>query len=660
MTIFSTTTVHKSYNDVPLLTGVSFGMETGEHVGIIGSNGVGKTTLMRIIAGVEEPDNGTVAFNKEATFEYLSQTPDLEADDLVLDSVMKSRPALYNLLRRHAELCALVDNVDEANSAEDTVSLHDDLHEVSHQIDNDNGWTLEHESKAMLQKLGVTRFDERIQNLSGGLRKRVALAKTLLSDADLLILDEPTNHLDADSVQWLQDTLYASPRAILLITHDRYFLDAVTTRIVELERGKLISFPGNYENYVEKKSMITANEESTADHQKNRLRTELAWLKAGARAQRKKQKSRVDWVNNLKEDQARLREATELKQIKIEVGNQFAGGQLIDAVNIGKSIGGNQLFHNFTYKASKGDRIGIIGANGSGKSTLLNILIGEIEPDSGTVKIGSTARIGYFRQESTDILPTHSVMGAVREIAEYIDTGIGRDRFLSAKDMLQRFNFAPNRYSTLVEKLSGGERRRLGLLRVLMNNPNILILDEPTNDFDIPTLGALEDYLQNFYGALIIVSHDRAFLDRTVEFIYSFEPDADGLVHIKQYPGNYSAYLEKKEIASEEAKVSAASEELRRAEVDVKQMAASAGTNGANANKPRKNKYNLERERAALEERISTMEQRKVELETLLSTDETTDYKIIVARSDELAHILSSLDEATMQWLEVQEEAGAI
>ncbi len=639
MTIFSATTISKSYNDIPLLIGVSFGMESGEHVGIIGSNGVGKTTLMRIIAGSEEPDDGTVAFNKEATFEYLSQVPALNDDDFVLDAVMKARPKTFHLLHRHAELCAIMENDGVEHSHAEVQA---ELHEVSRAIDDDGGWLLENEAKAMLQKLGVTRFTERIANLSGGLKKRVALAKTLMSDVDLLILDEPTNHLDADSVQWLQDRLTASPRAILLITHDRYFLDAVTTRIVELDRGKLISFPGNYENYVERKSMITANEEATADHQKNRLRTELAWLKAGARAQRKKQKSRVDWVKNLQEDQARLREATELKQIKIEVGNQFAGSQLIDAENITQKIGNQTLFHNFTYKATKGDRIGIIGPNGSGKSTLLNTLVGEIEPHAGTVKIGATARIGYFRQESSDITPTLSVMAAVREVAEYIDTGIGRDRFLTAKDMLQRFNFAPNQYGALVSKLSGGERRRLGLLRVLMNNPNILILDEPTNDFDIQTLGALEDYLQFFHGALIIVSHDRAFLDRTVEFIYSFEPNEEGLVHIKQYPGNYSDYLEKKEVRNDNAREEALREAAKPSEQVPK----------PSSETPRKNKYQLTKERESLEKRIQALEQRKAELEAILSSGES-DYKLLKERSDELAELLTTLDDITLQWLEM-------
>jgi ABC transport system ATP-binding/permease protein len=644
MTIFSATTLAKSYNDVPLLTSVSFGMESGEHIGIIGSNGVGKTTLMRIIAGTEEPDAGTVAFNKEATFEYLSQVPDIPDDELVLNAVMQARPKMYELLNRHAQLCAVMENDKTSND-----EVQKELHEVSRAIDDDHGWLLENEARAMLQKLGCTRFDERIRNLSGGLKKRVALAKTLMSDVDLLILDEPTNHLDADSVQWLQDKLTASPRAMLLITHDRYFLDAVTTRIVELDRGKVISFNGNYEFYVEKKAMQTANEEATADHQQNRLRDELAWLKAGARAQRKKQKSRVDWANKMQEDQARLRAATELKQIKIEVGTQASGSQLIDAVGISKTIGNRILFENFTYKATKGDRIGIIGANGSGKSTLLNMMTGEIPPDTGTIKVGSTARIGYFRQESSDIDPTINVLAAVRDVAEYIDTGVGRDRYLSAKDMLQRFNFATNQFGSLVGNLSGGERRRLGLLRVLMNNPNVLLLDEPTNDFDIQTLGALEEYLQHFFGVLIIVSHDRAFLDRTVEFIYSFEEDSAGKRVIKQYPGNYSSYLEKKETAKEDAQNEALRKE--QAEREAAQNLAQANNDG----KPKKTKYQAHRERESLERKIENLEKKKAEIEHFLATSGTTDYAILKEKSDELVALMAQIDTVTEAWLEVQE-----
>lgn len=620
-------------------------MEYGEHVAIIGTNGVGKTTLMRIIAGIEEPDEGIVAFNKEVRLAYLGQQPELENSDSVLDSVMKVYPQAFALLRRYTELCSLLDNT---SSRSDISAAQRELREVSQKIDSESAWNLESEAKAMLHRLGVRNMEERIENLSGGLKKRVALAKILLSDAQLLILDEPTNHLDADSAQWLQDHLTASPKALLLTTHDRYFLDAVAHRIVEIDRGKVISFAGNYEYYVERKALIVANEEATAEHLGNRLRKELSWLAASARAQRKKHKSRVEWVRKLQDHHAHLRKATETKNIKIEVGMQLAGSQLIDAVNISKAVGDRQLFQNFTYKAAKGDRIGIIGPNGSGKSTLLNILAGELQPDTGTVKFGSSVRIGYFRQESSDIAPTLSVLAALREIAEYIDTGVGRERFLTAKDMLQRFNFSPHQFGTLVGHLSGGERRRLGLLRVLMSNPNVLLLDEPTNDFDIPTLHALEEYLQFFHGALIIVSHDRAFLDRTVHYIYAFEPDSQGIMCIKEYPGNYSAYLEYKELQRQH-KHMASAEKVHKS---TSNNTATVSSNISSSKAPL-NKYQRSKQREHLEHSIASHEQRKAELEQLLCSGVTTDYKLLQHYSDELAQVIEELDVLIALWIEL-------
>jgi ATP-binding cassette subfamily F protein uup len=641
MNIFSAHGLTKSFNDVPLFEDIAFGMSVGERVGIIGSNGAGKTTLLQIIAGAEVPDAGTVAFNKGMRFEYLSQNPTFPKPITVLEAVMQARTTPFTLLKRHAELCALLhDRTDDALSSE--------LHDTSIALEMNGGWTLESDAKTILQKLGVARFDDNVQQLSGGLRKRVAMANVLMSDADLLILDEPTNHLDANSVQWLQDRLQHSPRALLLITHDRYFLDAVTTRIVELERRKLWSYNGDYEFYVERKQELVANETATAEHLKNRLRREVEWLKRGARAQRKKQKSRVDWVENLQERQKMLRENVELKNIKIEVGSKFTGSQLVDAVNISKRIGERFLFQHFTYKALPGERIGIIGANGSGKSTLLNILAGEMPPDSGTVKIGSSAKIGYFRQESTDIAPTQSVIGAVREIAEYIDTGVGRDRYLSAKDFLERFNFHPRQFNALVGNLSGGERRRLGLLRVLMSDPNVLLLDEPTNDFDIPTLGALEEYLQHFLGCLIVVSHDRAFLDRTVEYIYAFEENERGETIIKQYPGNYSAYLETVERKSQEQAEQAKLQERRE-----QQMRAAA------QEQPKTNAYQRKRELDRLERVIAGLEKEKSEIEAALSAGHQMDYKMLTERSKRLLVLQHDLDAAVEQWVELSEHLSS-
>ncbi|MDT8324564.1 MAG: ABC-F family ATP-binding cassette domain-containing protein, partial [Bacteroidota bacterium] len=532
MVLFSTSGLSKTFHEQPLFTDVAFGMEEGERVGIIGRNGVGKTTLLRIIAGTEDADEGAVAFNSKATFEYLEQMPSFAHEQNVLEVVLEGRRDIRDLLDRHAALCSRVARSHDAN-------LQRELDTVTAEIEHANGWTLETDARIMLQKLGVWQFDADVRRLSGGQRKRVALARALLRDPDLLILDEPTNHLDADSVQWLQDRLQQSPRALLLITHDRYFLEAVVNRIVEMDQQQLISFPGNYEMYLERRENMVNAQEAEAERTRAKLRQELAWLQRGAKARRTKQKSRVDWIAKM---EAAPRPVEE-KRIKIEVGNSFLGSKIIDAVNIGMSIGGKLLFEHFTYRATAGDRIGIIGPNGCGKSTLLNVLCGNIEPDSGSVKIGSSVRIGYFRQENTDFDPSKSVVATLREVAEYIDTGVGRDRYLSATDMLKKFHFPHRKQGALVGTLSGGERRRLALLMVLMNNPNVLFLDEPTNDFDLQTMSALEEYLSNFLGFLVIVSHDRMFLDRTVEYIYSF----DGEGHIRQYPGNYSAYLERRE-----------------------------------------------------------------------------------------------------------------
>jgi ABC transport system ATP-binding/permease protein len=659
MNLFSAHGLVKSYHDVALFENIAFGMETGERVGLIGSNGVGKTTLLRVLAGTEEPDEGTVSYNSQVRYEYLSQQPHFPASVTVLEAVMRSRPSTHTLLSRHAELCTLLaDNTSESRAD----ALATELHSISAQLDHTGGWSLEADAKAMLQRLGVARFEDFVENLSGGLRKRVALANVLMSDADLLILDEPTNHLDADTVQWLQERLANSPRALLLITHDRYFLDAVVTRIVELERRKLWSFAGNYEFYVEQKNLIVANEQATSEHLRNRLRDELEWLKAGVRAQRKKQQSRVDWVKGLQDKQQTLRETVEVKKIKIEVGGKTTGSQLIDAVGIGKTIASRALFDDFTYKATLGERIGIIGPNGSGKSTLLNILAGEIPTDTGTVKTGVSAKIGYFRQESSDIAPTLSVIGAVREIAEYVDTGVGRERYLSAKDFLDRFNFHPRQHHSLVGNLSGGERRRLGLLRVLMGDPNVLLLDEPTNDFDIPTLNALEEYLEHFLGCLIIVSHDRAFLDKTVEYIYAFEERPSGTgTRIKQYPGNYSAYLDRlaerttDRETEREAWREAEREAERKTQRDAHQSSPEAASGGASTDKSKRNLYQLSREREQLERAMDKLEREKTTIEAFLEANASADYKAITEKSNRLAALATEIDVATERWVELSD-----
>ncbi|HRK60754.1 MAG TPA: ABC-F family ATP-binding cassette domain-containing protein, partial [Candidatus Kapabacteria bacterium] len=401
------------------------------------------------------------------------------------------------------------------------------------------------------------------------------------------------------------------------VTHDRYFLDAVTNKIIELDRNTLYSYPGNFEKYLERKEAMIVAEEAAADHLRNKLRQELAWLQKGAKARRTKQQSRIDWIAKMQAEPA----PTEEKNIKIELGNVFLGGRIIDAYNISKHINNTVLFHDFTYSAAPGDKIGIIGPNGTGKSTLLNTLAGLTEPDSGSVKLGETVKIGYFRQEITDLAPRQTVIGALREIAEYIDVGVGRERFITAKELLDKFLFPPRQHHSLIETLSGGEKRRLGLLRILMNNPNVLLLDEPTNDFDIATLSALEEHLSHFKGVLIIVSHDRSFLDKTVDFIYAFEENG----HIKQYPGNYSSYLEKIEQKKEQ-------ERNTKSQATVKEEL-------PKREKPKKSglSFKEQKEYEEAEKSIERLEKEKTIILQTLETMDGADYKAITELSEKLA-----------------------
>lgn len=628
MTIVSAHNLAKTYNDVLLFRNVAFGMDEGDRVGIIGRNGVGKSTLMRIIAGVEQPDEGTVAYNNNMRLEYLHQLPAFAGEATVLQTVVDGKPHVRELIEEHARICAAI----EAGKS-DTAQKR--LEQVSHEIDSMNGWNLETDARIILGKLGMTDLDAPVSKLSGGQRKRVALARVLLADPDLLILDEPTNHLDADSVQWLQDRLQNSAKALLLVTHDRYFLDTVCNRIVELDQTKLTSYPGSYEKYLEIKEASVAAQEAEAEHTRNKLRNELAWLQKGAKARRTKQKSRIDWIAKMQAEQKK----TEQRDIKIEVGNIFLGGRVIDAASLGKNINGRVLFRDFHYVAAPGDRIGIIGPNGSGKSTLLRVLAGEIEPDSGYVNRGVTVNIGFFKQENSGIDPTQTVIGSLREIAEFIDTGVGRERFITARELLDRFLFPPKQQHSQVQTLSGGERRRLELLRVLMGNPNVLFLDEPTNDFDIATLGALEEYLQHFLGCLVIVSHDRAFLDRTVSTIYAFEEGG----RIKEYPGNYSAYLEKKE------QIDSARQEVK-AETRI-------DTRKENAQPAKKKKlsFNEQREYDALEKKIELLEGEKQQINEFMSAGGNGDYKLMAEKADRLNALELELDEAMLRWMELGE-----
>ena len=495
----------KSYTDRILLNDIGFSISENEKIGVIGINGMGKSTLLKVVAGIEPYDSGKISMRSQVKICYLPQTPVFESGTTVLKAAVEG-------------------NIDEMNQ-----------------------WTVEADAKAMLNQLGFTEYDEKIEHMSGGQKKRIALVNALLTSADILVLDEPTNHLDNAMSEWLEEYLIQFRGAVLMVTHDRYFLDRVVNRIVEVDNGKLYSYPGNYSEFVrlkeERQNMALATERK----RKSLLRTELEWLSRGARARSTKQKAHIDRIKAMQE----IQDIQEEKRVSMSSVASRMGNKTIELSDISKSYGEKILIKDYNYIFLKNDRIGIIGPNGCGKTTLLKIINGIVRPDTGTVEMGQTIRVGYFSQENEYMDDSEKVIDYVKEVGEYITTPEGK---ITASQMLENFLFDGAMQWSRIEKLSGGEKRRLYLLRVLMSSPNVLILDEPTNDLDIQTLTILEDYLDRFDGIIIIVSHDRYFLDRTVNRIFSFEGEGE----IRQFEGGYSDYLIRKELeAVPEEKVSA-------------------------------------------------------------------------------------------------------
>nr|WP_288556732.1 ABC-F family ATP-binding cassette domain-containing protein [uncultured Mediterraneibacter sp.] len=482
--------ITKSYTDRILLNDVAFSINENEKIGVIGINGMGKSTLLKVAAGIEPYDSGKISMGNHVKISYLPQTPQFAEDDTVLSA-------------------AIAGNIDELNQ-----------------------WTIEADAKSMLNQLGFTDYEEKVSHMSGGQKKRIALVKALLTPADVLVLDEPTNHLDNAMSEWLEDYLIQFRGAILMVTHDRYFLDRVSNRIVEVDQGSLYNYPGNYSEFVRLKEERQNIALATEKKRKNLLRTELEWLHRGARARSTKQKAHIDRIKAMQE----MKDIQEEKQVAMDSVVTRMGNKTIELSHISKAYGSKVLIQDYNYIFLKNDRIGIIGPNGCGKSTLLKIIDGILEPDTGSVDVGQTIKIGYFSQENEYMDESLKVIDYVKEVGEYITTSEGK---ITASQMLENFLFDGAMQWSKIEKLSGGEKRRLYLLRVLMSAPNVLILDEPTNDLDIQTLTILEDYLDRFDGIVIVVSHDRYFLDRTVRRIFAFE--GNGV--IRQSEGGYSDYL---------------------------------------------------------------------------------------------------------------------
>lgn len=632
MNILSLESISKQFADRPLLDQVSLGIEAGERIGVVGVNGSGKTTLLRIVAGAEPPDAGRISMARGLRVAYLPQNPQLDPQLTALEQIFRGDTPEMQLLRAYEHAAAAL------AAAPHDRRLQDALAGLVAQIDAAGAWDLEHDARTTLGRLGIVDLDTPAGALSGGQRKRVAMAATLLSPADLLILDEPTNHIDIDTVAWLEGFLMRSTAALLLVTHDRYFLDRVVGRIVEIERAQLFTYPANYSHFLELKAARAEQQASGEARRQTILRKELAWLRRGAQARTTKQQARIDRIAGMQAATPDAPPAT----LEISVAARRIGKRVIELRGVAKRFGQRTLVRNLDLSLGPRDRLGIIGPNGSGKTTLLNMIAGRLPPDAGTVVIGDTVHLAYYDQESAELDESLRVIDYIKDAAELVRTGEGA--LISAAQMLDRFLFAPPTHYTPIAKLSGGERRRLYLLRKLVAAPNVLLLDEPTNDLDIQTLAVLEDYLDDFAGALVVVSHDRYFLDRTAERLLVFAGDGQ----VDEQPGNYSAYAERRQQDAGAKPAGTGAERARPKPAEPQ------------PDRPRKLTFKETRELATLEGTIATLEREQAELQAQI-TAASSDYQLLVRLTEALERASTRLEAAFERWSELAEiaEAGA-
>ncbi|WP_168121537.1 ABC-F family ATP-binding cassette domain-containing protein [Paenibacillus sp. HB172176] len=655
MHLLSVEHITKSYGEKLLFEDVTFGVEDGDHIGIIGVNGTGKSTLLKVIAGLEQPDSGQISIGSRVVVRMLAQDPVFDKNETVLEHVLGGESPELRAVQAYAAAMEAL----ELNPGNEKAQA--DLMKANQGMDERNAWSLESEAKTALSKLGIQQYDAKVGTLSGGQRKRVAMAAALLLPSDVLILDEPTNHIDNESVAWLEGMLQKRRGALLMITHDRYFLDRVSNRMIELDRGNVHFYQANYSRFLELKLEREEREAAAEDKRQNLLRNELAWMRRGAKARTTKQKARIDRFEALKS--AGPKEGT--GKLELSVASSRLGKKILGAEGVTKGYGNRTLISDFDYIAVPEDRVGIVGRNGSGKSTLLKMLGGRLEPDSGKVELGLTVKIGWFSQEREEMDPNLRVIEYIREGAEQVKTADGS--MISASQMLERFLFTSTMQWTPIGKLSGGEKRRLQLLRMLMNAPNVLMLDEPTNDLDIATLTVLEDYLDDFPGVVFVVSHDRYFLDRTVDKIIAFEESG-----ILQHTGNYTDYQEYRskymQGDSSEAKksdtASAGKSGGASNAVSATNSNAAANTNGGGANqqakpKPLKMSYKDQRDFEQIDDWIADAESQLEKVQQLM-----VDFSSDSVKLQELAAEQQQLEEKVEQlmdrWTELNELAEQI
>ena len=612
----------KSFGDLVLFEDISFGIAEGQRIGLIAKNGTGKTTLLNILSAKESYDSGSIVFRRDLKVAYLEQDPHYPDDITVLEACFRSGTEVTEVIAEYERVMAS--------------GNHDKLDDILQRMDMLKAWDYEQRAKQILSQLKINNFDQKISQLSGGQLKRVALANVLITEPELIILDEPTNHLDLDMTEWLEEYLQRSRLSLLMVTHDRYFLDRVCSEIIEIDQKQIFQYKGNYSYFLEKREERMNSQNSEIDRANNLLRKELEWMRRQPQARGTKAKSRIDAFYDLEKKAQQQRDAG---NVRLEMKGSYIGNKIFEAKHIYKAFGDLKILEDFNYVFARYEKMGIVGNNGTGKSTFIKMLMGEVTPDKGEFDIGETVNFGYYSQDGLKFNEEMKVIDVVQDIAEVIDLGNGNR--LTASQFLQHFLFSPEKQHNFVYKLSGGEKRRLYLCTVLIKNPNFLVLDEPTNDLDIMTLNILEEYLQSFKGCVIVVSHDRYFMDKVVDHLLAFS----GNEKIKDFPGNYTQYREWKEvqelIAKEAESTAKAKDEKPKQETK-------------KTEEKKKLSYKEKREFEELDALIPKLETEKTQLETDMSSGTLSNDELL-AKSARISELIDEIDEKTLRWMELSE-----